>query len=146
MRSKPLRCKYALKITCGIKKQFLEIPLSSVSFTENVRPKQQNDLFSTKSNVERSIVKQTGAVHDVEPCSVNSDSGVGVGNILVTLNPIPTPGRTVHTGRLQLRFRLRLRSPGHDLDLDQGQISTRLFKVKSFHSVRLDERNAMLIK
>ena len=44
--------------------------------------------LSTKSYVERSIVNQTGAVHNVEPCSGNSDSIFGVGKILVT----PTPG------------------------------------------------------
>ena len=110
MRSKALRCKYALKIACGIKKQVLGNPPSSASFAKNVRKKKHhNGLFSTKSNVERSIVNQTGAVHDVEPCSVNSDSGVGVEKILVT--PTPTPGRTVDSDQLHLRLRLGLRSP-----------------------------------
>ena len=53
--SKALRCKYALK-TCRIKKQVTVNSPASASFAENVRPKQQNDLFSTKSNFERSIV------------------------------------------------------------------------------------------
>ena len=82
---------YALKIACEIKKQVLGNPPSSASFAENVRPKQQNDLFSTNPNVDRSIVNQTGAVHDVESYSVNSDFGVGVGKVLVTPTPQPWP-------------------------------------------------------
>ena len=38
-------CKYALKITCIIKKHVLGNSPSSASFAENVRPKQQNDFF-----------------------------------------------------------------------------------------------------
>ena len=59
VRSKALRCKYALKLTCGIKNQVLGNPPSSASFAETVRPKQQNSLSSTKYYVERSIVNQT---------------------------------------------------------------------------------------
>ena len=69
-------------------------------------------MFSSKSNVERSIAIQTGAVHDVEPCNVNSDSGVGVGKILVTQIPTRIPTLTVDSDRLQLRLRLGVRSPG----------------------------------
>ena len=117
VRSKALRCKCALNIACEIEKQVLGNPSSSASFAENFRPKQHNGLFSTKSHVERSIVNQTGAVHDVEPCSVNSDSGVGVGMILVTPTPAATLGRTVDSDRLQLRLRLRLLSPGYVYEL-----------------------------
>ena len=56
VRSKALRCKYALKIACEIKKHVLGNSPSSASFAENVRPKQQNVLFSTKYDVERIIV------------------------------------------------------------------------------------------
>ena len=71
MRSKTLRCKYALKIACRITKQVLGNSPSSACLAENVRPQQQNGLFfSTKSNFERSIVNHIDAVHDVEPLAL----------------------------------------------------------------------------
>ena len=104
VRSTALRCKCALQITCGMKKQVWGIHrmllLSLKTFVQNSKM-----TFSTKSIVEHSIVNQTCAVHGVEPCSVNSNSEVGVGKILVP----PTPGRNVYSDRL------RLRSPDSEL-------------------------------
>ena len=44
--------------------------------------------------------------------SVRPRAGVGLRRILPTAAPTPTPAKTVDSDRLELRSRLRLRSPG----------------------------------